>query len=207
MRSRMLLALPVLLAGWLLVVVSPAAAFKVYGPAWRSDAITYYNTVPAYDAYVKRGVQVWNASGMNARFVRSSSASKADVRVDFLPGPKRDALPAGVVGYTNLTVLNGRAFVAATVSLTRLTAVGLKRDGRTFQLVVIHELGHSLGLDHEQGTCALMNARVRPFTGPEKCGTAPSGKRYCRTLELDDERGAVKLYGGAPTPVSAPRFC
>ena len=93
------------------------------------------------------------------------------------------------------------------MSLALLTPDGVRRDGAELQLIVNHELGHALGLDHEQGTCAIMNANVRLVDGPEKCGFAPRGKRYCRMLEADDERGAVKLYGGTPAPITQPRFC
>ena len=89
MRSRMLLALPVTLAGWLLTVASPASAFKTYGPVWRGDAITYYNSHRPYDRFVDRGARSWNVSGMNTRFRRVSSASKADIRIGLFSGPRR----------------------------------------------------------------------------------------------------------------------
>jgi Matrixin len=206
MRSRMLLVLPVLVAGWLFAVAAPAAAFEVYGPVWRDDDITYYNAYEPYDTFVERGVRAWNASGMNARYRRVTSASKADVRIGLFGKPAVPRLPSGVVGYTRLAVLDGRVFVGAKVSLTRLTPDGVRKDGSTLQLVVNHELGHALGLDHEQDTCAVLNAQVKP-AGPEKCGTPPPGKRYCRMLELDDERGAVKLYGGRAAPIARPRYC
>ena len=207
MRSRMLLALPVLVAGWLLAVASPAAAYKLYGPLWRDDDITYYNSYRPYDEFVDRGAQAWNASGMNARFRRVTSASKADVRIGLFSRPALPRIPPGTVGYTTLTILDKRVFVAGKVSLTLLTPDGVKEDRAMLQLIVNHELGHAIGLDHDQGTCALMNVQVRRGAGPEKCGTPPRGKRYCRMLELDDERGAVALYGGTPAPVTTPRFC
>src|SRR4051794_17601485 len=102
MRSRMLLGLPVVFAGWLLTVASPAAAFKVYGPVWRDDDVTYYNSYKPYDPFVEKGVRVWNASGTNIRYRRVASASKAEVRIGLFGKPALPRLPSGVVGYTKL---------------------------------------------------------------------------------------------------------
>ena len=207
MRSRMLLVLPVLVAGWLLAVASPAAAFKVYGPVWRDDDITYYNTYGPYDRFVERGVRAWNASGMRARFRRVGSASKADVRIGLFGRPAVDRLPSGVVGYTNLAVLDGRVSSARACASRGSRRAGWRRTARSFSSSSTTSSATRSGLDHEQGTCAVLNASVRPVAGPQKCGTPPRGKRYCRLLELDDERGAVSLYGGRPAPISRPRFC
>ena len=62
-------------------------------------------------------------------------------------------------------------------------------------LIVTHELGHVLGLDHEDRICATMNSYL-VNNGPEHCPAAPEGMWVCRLLRTDDVRGAVSLYGG-----------
>ena len=73
-------------------------------------------------------------------------------------------------------------------------------------LVVAHELGHVLGLGHEDRICATMNSYlVDGHT--EHCPAAPQGMWVCRLLRVDDVRGAVRLYGGTVRPIRGPEFC
>jgi len=73
-------------------------------------------------------------------------------------------------------------------------------------LVLAHELGHVLGLDHEDRFCATMNSYLLDGH-PEYCSAAPAGKWICRLLRTDDVRGAVSLYGGTVRPIRGPEFC
>jgi hypothetical protein len=73
-------------------------------------------------------------------------------------------------------------------------------------LVVAHELGHVLGLDHEDRVCATMNKYIDDGH-PENCPAPPDGEWVCRLLRADDVRGAVKLYGGNVRPIRGPEFC
>ena len=54
-------------------------------------------------------------------------------------------------------------------------------------LVIAHELGHIMGLNHETRRCATMNPSVA-----ERCGKTPP----CTILQADDVRGAIARYGG-----------
>ena len=73
-------------------------------------------------------------------------------------------------------------------------------------IVVAHELGHVLGLDHEDRICATMNTYLVDGH-PEHCPAAPAEMWVCRLLRADDVRGAVKLYGGTVRPIRGPEFC
>jgi Matrixin len=95
--------------------------------------------------------------------------------------------------------VNGR-FIAAKVGIQS------GQDRYTMALVVAHELGHVLGLDHEDRMCATMNSFLVDG-GPRHCREAPDGMWVCRLLRNDDVRGAVKLYGGVVRPIRGPEFC
>jgi trimeric autotransporter adhesin len=58
-----------------------------------------------------------------------------------------------------------------------------------FYLVMLHEIGHSLGLDHEQTTLALMN----PIISETLYNTGPFGT----SLQQDDIDGIRAVYGAA----------
>jgi len=73
-------------------------------------------------------------------------------------------------------------------------------------LVIAHELGHVLGLGHENSVCATMNAYI-DVNHPANCAAPPPGTWVCRLLRADDVRGAVKLYGGTVRPLRGPEFC
>ncbi|MGL5362783.1 MAG: matrixin family metalloprotease, partial [Bosea sp. (in: a-proteobacteria)] len=59
-----------------------------------------------------------------------------------------------------------------------------------FYFVMLHEFGHTLGLDHEDGVDAVMNAYANfPLYGTGPYGTA---------LQTDDINGIVAMYGAGP---------
>jgi hypothetical protein len=145
--------------------------------------ITYFDAGPDHAA-VRTAVRAWNASGVRIRF-RAVSRRRAAVQVE-----RQGGRCAGTaqLGY----VRGARARVRIARCPDALSAAG----------VATHELGHVLGLVHEDRICATMNAVLW-----QGCRQAPSYFGRCRLLERDDVAGAVRRYGGRVRPVRAHPFC
>jgi hypothetical protein len=191
-RTPMRLRLAALLGAALATasIASTADAYRLEGGRWPTATITYYNEVPAYSWAVDTAAYAWNSSGARVRFLKSS---RRDAKV--LIGIRWFR----IAGDANVQRVNGR-FVGARVGIRT------GQDRYTMALVVAHELGHVLGLDHEDRLCATMNS-VLVNGHPQHCPAAPSGMWICRLLRADDVRGAVSLYGGAAQPIRGAEFC
>ena len=179
-----------------LVQVGPAAlgtagpSAIIGGTRWPGRGvvrITYFNGSSAKWP-VKQAVRAWNSSGARVRFV-PAPRRRAQVLITNQKGPASDSFTSGFasVGY----VYPGGGYV----QLSRLEHP--RRPHYTMAGVATHELGHVLGLAHEDRRCATMNTSL---------WAACRGARPCRLLERDDIAGAVKLYGGRAR-LSRPAFC
>jgi len=188
MKARVAVALGAALAA--LAVVSGSGAYQLEGGRWPTSTITYYNEVPAYSWAVDSAAYAWNTSGARVRFVKSSQRdAKVLIGIRWFKN----------AGDASVRRVNGR-FIAAKVGIQS------GQDRYTMALVVAHELGHVLGLDHEDRMCATMNSFLVDG-GPQHCREASDGMWVCRLLRNDDVRGAVKLYGGVVRPIRGPEFC
>jgi hypothetical protein len=180
-----------LVALLLAVVFVPAAgAYRLEGGRWPTTTIRYYNEVPAYTWAVDTAAYAWNTSGARVQFLKSSK-KQADVLIGIRWFK--------VAGEARLQRLGGRIIRAQ---------IGIRsgEDRYLMALVTAHELGHVLGLAHEDSVCATMNTRV-VVDHPEHCAAPPPGMWVCRLLRADDVRGAVSLYGGTVRPIRGPEFC
>jgi hypothetical protein len=185
---RRALVIPVALVA--LLCASPGDAYRLEGGRWPTRTITYFTDTPAYAWSVDTAAYAWNTSGARIQFVRSSRAN-AKVLVGI-----RWYKKAGDARVQRF----GDRFVSAQIGIQT------GHDRYEMALIVAHELGHVLGLDHVYGSCATMN----PSVGEDHttwCPAPPSGSWTCRLLQPDDVRGAVRLYGGAVRAWRGSPFC
>lgn len=185
-RALLLVAVASALLG-----VGHADAYQFEGGRWPTRTITYYNDTPADSWAVDTAAYAWNTSGARIQFVKSSrSAAKVLIGIRWYKQPAGDAHVQRL----------GTTFLDATVGIQA------GHDRYETALIMAHELGHVLGLDHETGVCATMN----PSVGGDHTTLCPApqpGMWTCRLLQPDDVRGAVALYGGTVRPWRGSAFC
>jgi hypothetical protein len=173
-----------------LVLVPNAGAYHLEGGRWPTSTIRYYNEVPAYAWAVDTAAYSWNSSGAHVQFLKSSRKN-ADVLLGIrwfkIAGEARIQRVAGRIVGAKVGIRSGQ-------------------DRYVMALVTAHELGHVLGLDHDDSVCATMNSHL-DVDHPERCPAPPPGMWVCRLLRADDVRGAVSLYGGTARPPRGPEFC
>jgi hypothetical protein len=169
---------------------APASAYHLEGGRWPTHVITYHTDTAAYSWSVDAAAYAWNTSGADIHFVKTSRRN-AKVLVGI-----RWYKHAGDADIKRL----GSTFVSAKVGIQT------GHDRYEMALIVAHEFGHVLGLDHEFDKCATMN----PSIGDDHtslCPAPPPAMWTCRLLQYDDVRGAVALYGGTVKPWSGSSFC
>jgi hypothetical protein len=172
------------------LVAGPADAYRLEGGRWQTRTITYYTETAAYRWSVDTAAYAWNTSGARIRLVNSSRAN-ANVLLGI-----RWYKQAGDARVHRA----GRRIVGAEVGIQT------GHDRYEMALIVAHEFGHVLGLDHEFRACATMNVSVG-LDHTTLCPAPPAGSWTCRLLQADDVRGAVSLYGGAVRPWRGSPFC
>ena len=192
-------------------VVSPD---PLSGPKWGSTAITWSFaagnltgqpggttfsssiTDAGYRAVVQKAVALWvSVSGITMTLVTDSAA--VGIRVGF---ERLGTGANGTIGLTN-TVYSGTPWTykagtrvgledPAQLALTALPDGDYTYSGSVTQLfqVVVHELGHALGLDHNAVDAgAVMN---------------PTATTANRSIDPNDVRAIETLYGGSSAVVA-----
>lgn len=180
----------VLLAG------APAGrAFEAPGQAWPGGTIRYYNTAVDQAWAVFQAVNAWNSSGARVRFVETTRERAQLVIRSYSSGTCVSHAQA-TLGYVP----------GATIYVSRADLRHPMCNPYTIAGALAHELGHVLGLGHEQRLCAAMNASGS-YRGSNRCSKSAPWQWRCRLLEQDDVAGAVALYGGIVRTPRTPAAC
>jgi hypothetical protein len=184
----------------LLLIGSPpgaqaAPSYRAHGVKWPGGIVPYFNAAPDQAWALWQAVSAWSRSGADVRFVATSRANawliirhdpavssceRAQATIGFVPGATVKIYPRGDASRTC------NRYDAAR-SLT-------------------HELGHVLGLLHEDRACTVMNSSGS-YRGGAECDPVEPWEWRCRLLEPDDVSGAIAFYGGSPRPQRASPAC
>jgi hypothetical protein len=203
-RVRVLTLTTALLTVLTVTVGVPSAA-EAAPRKWPHGRITYVDRSKDPEA-VKLAVQAWNSSGLRIRFVKVRTARKARLVIQNTRRvPSGCGSGYGTLGYPG----PGRKAHVSILHGTDADGQGCAWPGQT--LVVAHELGHVLGLDHDMSGCSLMNTSHTNGVAPSLClgddvEAAKPGRWRCRVLEKVDLKKVKRLYGGKPR-VREPEWC
>jgi Astacin (Peptidase family M12A) len=161
----------------------PGSAFRKLGHPWPTGVIPFYNAAHDQSWAVNQAVNAWNTSGARVRFV---PVSRESAKLVIEHATTRSCTRAeATVGYRSRSVVKIWSSRLVSASCSPAWAAG----------AMAHELGHVLGLTHEDRGCAAMNS-VGSERGPFRCNPVERWEWRCRLLEHDDIAGAVAIYGG-----------
>jgi hypothetical protein len=169
-----------------LLVAGVFAAIAPAAHAYRLNEITpqprllYYVGLKDWRKPMARVVRALNRAHVGVRLVRAQIPEQASIQVGRLK--KRCGL-AGEQA-TTLTIEGGYAAIYLPYGC----------HGAAASVIAAHELGHALGLAHEDRRCALMNSSG---TGRRSIPTNCLGRRYPwrrKPFRADDLAGLRRLY-------------
>jgi PKD domain-containing protein/matrixin len=169
-----------------LALPATAGAFKIDKRIVPQPKVRYYVGLDDWKKPMDRVVRALNRAKVGVKLVKAEIPEQASVQVGRLE--QRCGYPG--VSATTQTLVGGYA------------AIYLPYDckGAQASIIAAHELGHALGLKHEDRRCALMNSSG---TGPQSVPTECLGRRLpwrSKPWRPDDLAGLKRLYRDtAPT--------
>ena len=157
--------------------LAPAAsAYERAGRAWPGGRITYFTAAEGYRSPVDRAARIWTRAGVGVKFVRTSRRN-AQVVIGYGGRRCEGAAFAGYIGRRQSPVRLGAGCGRSLITLT-----------------AVHELGHVLGLGHEDDECARMNPAYDGSGTPIHCVRRTLDYWLDHPLVSDDLQGARRIY-------------
>ena len=152
--------------------------------------LSVLNKAPGYEWSLTRAIEAWNTSGVRVHLYLTHEAG-ADITVAIASSNPCGSDP-DVAACTGLGHSGPR------------TIWIVQRPDRFDEAgVLVHELGHILGLKHDtSGGCAAMTPSLW-----ENCDPPPPGEWRCRLLAPADIERAIRILGGAARPATGAVFC
>jgi hypothetical protein len=169
-------AATILLAGLIATApAAPAAGYVLEGQPWPTTTLGYYVRAAGYRKAVDAAARDWSRAHVGIRFTRVP-LSQAQI----------------VLRYGG-AACNGEATVGYEPGQTADVTLGRGCSQGVITLTAVHELGHVLGLGHENHVCARMNPFFSGGT-PNHCPRHSLSYWLRHPLRHDDAQGVRALY-------------
>jgi hypothetical protein len=172
-----------------LVAATPAAAYRTDPDLVPQPRILYHVGLKDWKRPFARVVRALNRADVGVRLVRAKVPQQASIQIGRLE--HRCGYP-GVTGTTQ-TIEGGYAAIYLPYNCRRVNG----------SIIAAHELGHALGLLHDDGRCALMNSSGTGRNAvPAKCFGRKGINWVKRPFRADDLAGLRRAYRNTPPKVS-----
>ena len=180
-RTRALRAAIVAVAASMALALWPsqASAYVILFRPYEESTVTYHNSLPEYREPLKIAIRQIHGAKVGVRIKATSSKSRAMIRVrSYRKGCGDDRNP----GVTEVSYGHADVFLAR------------RCRGIAGIILAAHELGHALGLGHEDRRCATLNSTADIDRGgiPSHCSSHYDWRH--KPYRSDDIRGLKRIY-------------